>query len=158
MKAITAILCLTVGFVAGRITGSKHEQTQTMPMPTVQLIHDTVRVIEPQYVHSVETQRVEVPMAVAHLDTADAMPADSIIVEIPVESRQYVGESYRAYVSGWRPRLDSLILTRSVAAVTVSPATQQHSRFSAGIQAGVGLTPKGLQPYVGIGLTLRLCP
>ena len=127
-------------------------------MPTVRLIHDTVRVIEPQYIHSVETQRVEAPMALARRDTTGAMPVDSIIVEIPVESRQYVGESYRAYVSGWRPRLDSLILTRPVASVAVSPATRQHSRISAGIQAGVGLTPKGLQPYVGIGLTLRLCP
>ena len=63
----------------------------------------------------------------------------------------------RAYVSGYKPRLDSLALFRSTAAVSVvQPEARRERRFSVGLQAGYGITPKGLQPYIGLGISVTL--
>ena len=90
--------------------------------------------------------------------SADACPLpDSVAVEVPVESREYAGEGYRAYVSGWQPRLDSLVLERPVYAATVAqPVAARTRRFSIALQAGYGMTPRGLLPYVGVGVSVRL--
>ena len=33
---------------------------------------------------------------------------------------------------------------------------QKSSRWNVGIQGGVGITPKGVQPYIGVGVSYRL--
>ena len=79
---------------------------------------------------------------------------DSVEVLVPQEQRVYAGEDYRAYVSGYMPRLDSVQIVRRESVVTRTVATK--SRFSVGIQAGYGLTPRGFQPYIGVGVSIRI--
>lgn len=111
---------------------------------------DTVRVTRPEtiYVRQLGSRQVRLPLAdsVVH-------DGDSVDVEIPVEQAVSEGEGYRAYVSGYRPRLDSLVFVRTEN-IALPPARQK--RWSVGVQAGYGLTPRGLQPYIGVGIAFRL--
>lgn len=118
----------------------------------VTVVRDTVRITEPRYVRSVEVRTVEVEVPVQ-------AGADTAVVALPIESREFCGDDYRAWVSGWQPSLDSLVITRTLARTeyTVSP-TAKPRRWSVGLQAGVGMTPGGVQPYVGVGLSYRLTP
>lgn len=78
---------------------------------------------------------------------------DSILVEVPITQKQYAGEDYRAWVSGFEPRLDSIEVYRRQTTIRIRPR-----RWSVGIQAGYGLTTRGFAPYVGVGVVYRLPP
>ncbi|MDE6133948.1 MAG: hypothetical protein K2F79_00025, partial [Muribaculaceae bacterium] len=73
----------------------------------------------------------------------------------------YETADYRAVVSGFSPSLDSLtIYPRSSVAVAGFSFNGQNekrrSRWSIGLQAGYGFTPRGPQPYLGVGVTFRI--
>lgn len=80
---------------------------------------------------------------------------DSVDVEIPITQKIYEGNDYRAYISGYDPKLDSLLIFRQSEYVKIRSPTKPP-RFSVGLQAGYGITPKGFQPYVGVGITVNL--
>ena len=67
----------------------------------------------------------------------------------------YAGESYKAYVSGFRAVLDS-IEVYSTRTESVVALPERHRRFAVGVQAGVGITPRGVEPFIGVGITLKL--
>lgn len=130
-------------FMCGR-----YGQYRVVTMTEIRI--DTVRVTQPEtvYVRQLGSRQVRLPLAdsvVTECDSAD--------VEIPLEQSVSEGEGYRAYVSGYRPRLDSLVFVRTEN-IALPPARQK--RWSFGVQAGYGLTPRGLQPYIGVGIAFRL--
>ena len=90
----------------------------------------------------------------SNIITAD-LNKDSVDVEIPITQKVYEGNDYRAYVSGYDPKLDSLMIFRKSEYVKIRSPTKPP-RFSVGLQAGYGMTPKGFQPYVGVGITVNL--
>jgi len=81
--------------------------------------------------------------------------SDSAAVVLPVTQKVYSATDYRAWVSGYEPQLDSIkVYPRTV---TVRETIYKPpSRFSVGVQAGYGITPKGLQPYIGVGVGVRV--
>lgn len=97
---------------------------------------DTVRVVRPVARDSVVLRRI----TVTKTDTV-----------LTVTQVHYADTAYEAWVSGIEPRLDSLRLLRPVMAV--APPTRGVRHWHIGLSAGVGLTPRGAEPYVGIGLT-----
>ncbi len=90
-------------------------------------------------------------------DTAVAR-CDSANVAIPITQTHYVDSTYEAWVSGYEARLDSINLFRRTVTKTVTQATidRKPKRLSIGLQGGYGITPTGVQPYLGLGITLRL--
>lgn len=80
---------------------------------------------------------------------------DSIAVTIPISQRLYETEDYRAYVSGYNAALDSIFVTSKSTVVRIRDPVKTK-RFSVGLQAGYGITPKGFQPYIGIGVSVNL--
>lgn len=80
---------------------------------------------------------------------------DSVAVTIPISQRLYETEDYRAYVSGYNATLDSIFVTSKNTVVRIRDPVKRK-RFSVGLQAGYGMTPKGFQPYVGIGVSVNL--
>ena len=78
-------------------------------------------------------------------------PADSIEMKIPIEQKVYEDKHYTAYISGYRPSLDSLIFRNTTREIFSPPKPSRNRRWRFGLQAGFGMTPKGLQPYIGIG-------
>ena len=82
---------------------------------------------------------------------------DSVKVRIPISQKVYEDTLYRAYISGYEPNLDSITIKQKTTYITHT-IRDKESRFRIGLQAGYGLTPKGMMPYVGVGLSYRLMP
>lgn len=119
---------------------------------------DTVRVTRVIAVASRTTglERVAFPVtAVIIPTTADSTAADSVAVEIPLTQTEYRDSTYRAWVSGFHARLDSIELYPRTETVTVT-LRERPRRWSIGASTGLALTPRGLQPYIGVGLTYNL--
>lgn len=91
-------------------------------------------------------------------DTLRYACGDSVEVEIPIEQKTYGDSTYRAWVSGYRARLDSIMILRRTDVVRepLPDADSRTRRWSVGIGAGCGLTPRGVQPYVGVSVHYSL--
>lgn len=110
---------------------------------------DTVRITTPELLVICPKGSVQAKLPTVEDNT------DSVEVEVPVEEAVYEGENYRAYVSGYRPSLDSLIFTHEINTITL-PKNTKRPQISIGLQAGYGITPRGFQPYLGVGLSVGL--
>ncbi len=88
---------------------------------------------------------------------------DSAEVEIPITQKVYEDSLYRAYVSGYRPNLDSLIIFPRHDITTVTngytyPKSRQK-RWGIGIHVGYGMTMSRtpqFTPYIGFGISYNL--
>lgn len=146
------VICL---LLAGTAAGSFLLGRNTAPGPSTVYSErtDTVRIVTPEVMVIKARNPVRVRLAVA--DTAGAATPDSATVEVPVQQAVYSGPDYTAYVSGFRPSLDSLVMVRRTREYALPRPTAQK-RWSIGIQAGYGITPRGLQPYIGLGVSFRI--
>lgn len=82
---------------------------------------------------------------------------DSVVaVEIPMTQREYEGEDYHVWVSGYEPRLDSLLVFPRREVVTIREPPNKPKRWGIGVFAGYGVTPHGLQPCAGISINYNL--
>lgn len=109
------------------------------------------------------------PTAAAREDT-DSIPAvnapsetaDSVNVAVPITQTVYEDSLYTAYVSGYNPKLDSVILypRREITTITNKYTSPKPKRWSVGIQVGYGVTLKGntpqMAPYIGIGVSYSI--
>lgn len=80
---------------------------------------------------------------------------DSAEVIIPITQKVYETEDYRAYISGYRATMDSIFIRQQTTTIRIREPTKSK-RFSIGLQVGYGMTPKGFQPYAGIGISVNL--
>lgn len=80
---------------------------------------------------------------------------DSTAVEIPITQKRYEGADYCAYVSGYEASLDSIFVYSRTTTIR-ERSTKPPDKWHIGITGGYGITTKGLQPYIGIGLTYSL--
>lgn len=126
---------------------------------------DTIRLLGPVIVSTSkpvrkERRRMRVVADSTERDTAVLVlpyaAADSAEVEIPITSREYKGEGYRAWVSGYNPMLDSIEVYRTTNTVTLPKPKRKRKRWGIGVQAGYGLGRNGMQPYVGVGVSYDL--
>lgn len=80
---------------------------------------------------------------------------DTFNVVFPISQKVYTDSLYTAYVSGYGANLDSIFVRSRTMEITRT-IRKKPPRFGIGIQAGYGITPKGLQPYIGVGAQLNL--
>lgn len=112
------------------------------------IIRDTIRV---SYPIEIERERVDT-MYIAVRDTLTLR--DTTFVVLPIERKTYQGEDYKAVVSGYLPKLESIEVypTTKIIERTIKP-----SRWSVGVQVGVGVSSTGFAvPYVGVGVQYAL--
>lgn len=154
-------------FVAAATFLRRHEREPHALQPEVvrDTVRDTVRVAVPAVHDSVVLGWVEVraprvkdtPWACTDADTLRASALkDSATVLLPMERKVYADSAYRAVVSGIGVRLDSMTVYPRTITVTHTLPSKTPRRWGVGVQAGVGLTPKGVQPYAGLGAYYRI--
>ncbi|WP_279167260.1 DUF6808 domain-containing protein [Muribaculum intestinale] len=122
---------------------------------------DTVRYYEPvaRGEVSLGTQITFLPVYIPRdsvRNVVDNIPCDSVAVEIPVTQREYEGEEYRAWVSGYEPRMDSIYVYPRHEVVTIREVAAKPKRWGIGVFAGYGMTPRGLEPCVGVSVSYNL--
>lgn len=78
---------------------------------------------------------------------------DSVTLDVAIEHREFSDSTYRAVVSGpvvgeLRPTLDFIETYNRTTTITV----ERPKRFAVTAGVGAAYTPKGFQPYVGVGV------
>lgn len=116
-------------------------------------ITDTITYCKPLPKDSVVLRYVTERLPVSP-DTLVQVIHDSVAVVIPITQKTYSDSTYTAWVSGYKPQLDSISVYPLHEVVTITKTRQR--RWGIGVQAGCGLTSKGVAPYVGIGLQYNL--
>ena len=98
---------------------------------------------------------VRLPIAADTICVSDTIK-DSVFVEVPIEQKVYSDSNYTAWVSGYHPRLDSISIThQEVSFHKLVNNSKGSKRLYLGIQVGYGITPRGMQPYLGIGVSYK---
>jgi hypothetical protein len=148
-NVVIALALIAVAFLLGR-RSVKPEIVEIHRKDTV-VVRDTVRetVLVPKvrYLTRVDTVLLKVPG-----DTVE------VPVLVPISRNVYEGEDYRAVVSGFRVSLDTLDIFRKTQTVTNTVVQRvevpgKPKRWGIGVSAGYALTPQGVKPYIGAGIS-----
>lgn len=148
-NVVIALALIAAAFLLGR-RSVKPEIVKIHRTDTV-AVHDTVRETVPvpkvRYLTRVDTVLLPVPG-----DTVE------VPVLVPISRNVYEGEDYRAVVSGFRASLDTLDIFRKTQTVTNTVVQRvevpgKPKRWGIGVSAGYALTPQGVKPYIGAGIS-----
>ena len=157
--AVSILAALLIGALVSGLAVKAHFEAilDTFKPDTVQVIKwDTLRVEKPVYVAS-KPIHDSIPVPVH--DTTFIVRADTLY--LPKEQKEYRDSTYRAWVSGVSPSLDSIYVYQKTQTITqtISVPVVKKQRLNVGVQAGVGaIQPFGEQfkPKVGYYLGLGL--
>ena len=153
MKSLPWILvCLLLGVIVWMQCNSHDLQPVYVKGDTVR-IRDTVRDTIPKPVKET-IKRIETVYLPILIDTTTdrTIEGDSVPVVIPITSKEYKTDDYRAVVSGYKPSLDYMEVFRDNKIVTIPPIHKKN-RWGLGLQAGYSY-PNGW--YVGAGVSCNL--
>ena len=153
MRSLPWILvCLLLGVVVW-MQCNPHEPQYTHVKGDTVHIRDTVRdtILKPVRETLKRTDTVYLPILI-DTTTDRTVEDDSIPVLIPITSKEYKTDNYRAIVSGYNPTLDSMEIYRDDKIITFPPL-QKKKRWGFGLQAGYSY-PGGA--YWGIGISYNL--
>lgn len=78
---------------------------------------------------------------------------DSVNVQIPITRKVYEDSTYKAYISGYNASLDSFYIYPQTKIITIK---EKPKRWHLSISAGYGITPKGLQPCLMVGVSYMI--
>ena len=152
------LLALTLGFILGRVGENKEQVTERIRVET-KVKMDTVKIATPTPVHDTIVKYVRVKMPIYHFRDSTKKIEDSVNVSVPITQTVYSDSTYKAWVSGYLARLDSIEVYRKNTIITRTiEITKPPRRWGVGISAGVGYgaTSKQIEPYIGIGWTYIL--
>ncbi len=147
------VILLTIGLVSSFIAGycaggicSKNAQV------TCDTIVDTLRSVLPVPSFELEVGEVEIPYPIIIKEKGQER-VDTIYVPVPITQKEYVSESYHAWVSGYNTNLDRIdVFPKTVYVTKTVPAR----RWGLGVVGGYGIGRSGLSPYIGLGVYYRL--
>lgn len=137
------------GFLFGRKTAPRSQESQVIVRTDTCIVLDTICVSTPVFRYSYIHDTVRTYFTTIQHDT--------VTVDVPIERRVYSEDSlYRAVVSGWHPSLDSLTIYPTETIITVHEQLKP-GRWSVGITAGPSVlaTPSG-RVHAGLGATVGL--
>ena len=82
-------------------------------------------------------------------------------LELEITQKVYSDSTYTAYVSGYRPNLDSIFVRQKVITNTIHETrtieTKKFRRWNVGVIGGYGygFQSKTFEPFIGVGLTIN---
>lgn len=144
------LLCLIALLVFDFCKSNRHVCERNAPSAKIDtvVIHDTLHIAKP----------ISVESAVVRIDTIRVKDANDTIyisAPIPITQMRYTDSTYTAWVSGYSPSLDSIYVypKREIITTTIRP---KPKRWGVGVHGGVGITPMGVQPYIGLGISYNI--
>ena len=163
LKTITLVLGILLLFNIVNAIGyfvnehrNAHPSEMKVKVDTL-FVYDTIFIEKPviKKVETIDTLLLPVPT------TDTLMLHDTVLIHLPIEQRQYSDPRYTAWVSGYRPKLDSIHIFQQTQYITneVKVATMPK-RWGIGLQAGYGVSFSNKQikatPYIGIGISYNI--
>jgi hypothetical protein len=167
LETTLAVVAVVMLFGTGVIVGRRSHHPSSAAPDTVRVCHIETLVVE----RPVERLRTIVRHDTVWLATdnsainnkvwsADTLPLhDSVRTIVPIQRIHYTDDStFVAVVSGYRTRLDSLVLLRRESHTTVRTSRPSPPRIviSAGPQAGIYRTPVGWHTGIGFGIGIGI--
>ena len=153
--------CVVGSFFFGRATIKDTTIVSTKVERDTVIIRDTVRESYPAAVDKKKVGSVAVKAPVVATPAKDKARdtvyiRDTVWVELSMEEREYKGKDYRAVVGGYNPYLKSIEVYPTTKIVNATQTIKERKRWgvSLGVQGGYGFTPKGWQPYAGVGVSV----
>lgn len=128
----------------------------------VDTLRDTVFVAQPVAVRDtivrwIARKPILVNDTILMLRDSDELYSLEDSVLIPISSKTFTDDStYTAWISGYEAQLDSIRVYRQTITKTISVTSRK--RWSWGVQGGLYVTPRGVQPGIGFGVTYRIPP
>lgn len=166
-------LCLCIVISAVLECHEEEDSIITVQSDTTTVtVYDTVIVQQPVAVDSVvlRYEMVRLPILSNPSKTgkdcdtlsSDFQEADSTEVVVPITQRHYKDSLYEAWISGYRPCLDSIRLSLPRTTTTIEVFTTETRKvkkrpYSVNLGVGYGVSTRGeITPYVGltVGYTL----
>ena len=119
----------------------------------VRWVERTLKVADDEGREGKESHEAKLHGTVADEGSGD----DSVRVVVPISQKVYEGADYRAYVSGYESRLDSISINRRIVERTVT-MEKKKTRFNIGVIGGFGYGLLNSKPdvFVGLGVSYRL--
>lgn len=154
LAGVVFILAVVGAFFLGRATKTLEPLGRKVERDTI-VVRDTVRERYPEpvveYRTRIEYVRVPVVERVVERDTV----RDTVLAGLPITEREYKSDEYYAIVEGYDPRLKYFEVYPRTAYINATETITKRKRWGVtlGVQGGYGFTPKGWQPYAGIGVT-----
>lgn len=152
--SILAIIGITS---VGNCKRTTNNETDVIVLTDTLYIRDTIRIEKPvpKFIKKIDTLLVQ---------TKDTIRLnDTLYLALPREQKTYKDKNYQAWISGYRPELDSIHIFRNTQQIITSTTIQNKQktrRWGIGIQAGYGLTMHHNiikpTPYIGVGLSYNL--
>lgn len=152
--AVSILTAFLFGALASYFAVEGHFQAElaTLTPEVIQVVkRDTLRLNSPalREIHKVTHDTIKIVMN----DTI--VRRDTIYLER--EQRVYADKEYKAFVSGFQPRLDSIYVYPKTIYETKVSTRKEWRRFTYGMQVGVGVVmPFTSSPsfggYVGVGI------
>ena len=165
-KAYKGCAWALMGLIALSVALNVWLLTRGQVEPSVVVEHDTLwrdtTIYKPVAADSQktgETVFIRIPYPVP---TPGDTVHDSISVPIPIEQKRYDDSLYTAWVSGFRPALDSIRLHQPEIVTTITETiVQKAPRLSVGLSVGPGVSidrDHHMGIYVGFTANYRLWP
>lgn len=161
MKGRTAALLTLAAMVAGTFLGMFLDRALFVSPPEPgEEKADTVWITKPSPVMTPTAKPISIflssiPIPIPVFDTLHERETVHDTLWLPMEQKYYREEEYEAWISGYRPKLDSIRLFPKVPVVTIQQSPPPK-RWGIGIQVGAGAGKEGLTPYVGIGISYNV--
>ena len=158
INTIVAFILATISIaLLSRGCGSEAPRaSDTVRISDTVTIRDTMRIATPVAVASniIRREQVTLPV-VAPLDTVNP---DSAAVLLPIEQRHYSGDNFDAWVSGYRPTLDSLHIytptTTITTTQTIAKPPPAARRWGLSVGVGAAITPQArIEPAIFVGVS-----
>ena len=168
-KVVLALIlsgCILYGvvvFLVTRAVYGHNDENVTVRRDTI-VIRDTIRVTKPAEVVTEYVEHVkEKPVIIRDTEVVERDPQIVYVrgdsVEIPIAQKRYADSTYTAWVSGYKPSLDSIEVYRKTV-VQRETITQRKKapRLGIGVTCGYGYGTKNkcFEPFVGIGVYFRI--
>ena len=163
LKIITLVFAVLLLFnivnaIGYFVNEHKNDHSSEMKVKVDTLyVYDTIFVEKPviKKVEIIDTLLLPVPI------TDTLMLHDTVFVHLPIEQRQFSDLRYTAWVSGYRPQLDSIQIYQQTEYITKEVKTvTKPKRWGIGLQAGYGVSISNKQiqatPYIGIGISYNI--
>ena len=170
-KVVPALILLcTILFVVALVHASRavygHIGVKVTEHRDTIAMRDTIRVAMPAEVVTEYVEHVKEKLVIVR-DTEVVERDPQVVyvrgdsVEIPIVQKRYADTTYTAWVSGYKPSLDSIeVYRKTVVQRETITLRKKAPRLGIGFTVGYGYGTrnKGFEPFVGIGVYYTLTP
>lgn len=150
----TLWIILLSAFVGALLTMMLTRSCQVeSPLPEMMVLRDTITEVHIDTFTAYKPQLYKVTVK----DTI-YLPNPQYPHILVQEVKEYRDSSYYARISGINAFLEYIEIypKNTIKYITTTEIIcEQPKKWAIGLQGGYGITPKGMQPYVGVGLTYK---